>query len=247
MNIVIVSPDDVRDGTARLGARAREHILRVLRKGPGDVVRVAIRGGSSYLGTLIEVDPIATVALDEELPPIAEGPRAHLLVALPRPKAVSRLVQTAASLGAASLTFIDAWKVDKAYFDSPRLAPERLDDDALLGAEQGGHARVPAVRVARGFRRFVEDELPTLHPGESVRCVFDPAATTDLRDSFPVLRGAGEFVLAFGPEGGFVEAERESFERSGFRRVSLRTPILTTEIAVATALGQLALLWFPSP
>jgi RsmE family RNA methyltransferase len=48
-------------------------------------------------------------------------------------------------------------------------------------------------------------------------------------------------TLVIGPEGGFIQAELDSFQRSGFRFVDLQTGTLKTEAAIACALGQLAL------
>jgi RsmE family RNA methyltransferase len=49
-------------------------------------------------------------------------------------------------------------------------------------------------------------------------------------------------VLAIGPEGGWIERELETFVARGFKPVSLGTPILRVEAAVASSLGQLLLL-----
>jgi RsmE family RNA methyltransferase len=49
-------------------------------------------------------------------------------------------------------------------------------------------------------------------------------------------------TLAIGPEGGWIEREVETFAARGFAVVSLGAPILRTEVALAAALGQLALL-----
>jgi 16S rRNA (uracil1498-N3)-methyltransferase len=52
----------------------------------------------------------------------------------------------------------------------------------------------------------------------------------------------GPCVLAIGPEGGWIQRELDTFIERGFAPVSLGTPILRVEAAVATVLGQLALL-----
>jgi RsmE family RNA methyltransferase len=46
-------------------------------------------------------------------------------------------------------------------------------------------------------------------------------------------------TLALGPEGGWVEAEVESFRRAGFETVSLGSRVLRTESAVAALVGRL--------
>ena len=49
-------------------------------------------------------------------------------------------------------------------------------------------------------------------------------------------------VVAIGPEGGWIDRELETFVERGFKPVSIGTPILRVEAAVAAALGQLELL-----
>ena len=58
-----------------------------------------------------------------------------------------------------------------------------------------------------------------------------------------VVTRAAPSVLAIGPEGGWIERELETFVSRGFQAVSLGAPILRVEAAVASALGQLALLF----
>jgi RsmE family RNA methyltransferase len=79
----------------------------------------------------------------------------------------------------------------------------------------------------------VEDELPALaagsrrlfaHPGAALECPRDLA---------------GPVTLALGPEGGWVDAEVESFRRAGFEAVSLGPRILRTETAVAALIGRI--------
>jgi RsmE family RNA methyltransferase len=75
-----------------------------------------------------------------------------------------------------------------------------------------------------------------------------PGATHKLcahaRDADPIeaqYRG-GDVALAIGPEGGWIDREVDTFVARGFAIVSLGAPILRVEAAVASALGQLALL-----
>ena len=48
--------------------------------------------------------------------------------------------------------------------------------------------------------------------------------------------------MAIGPEGGWIQREVDTFAARGFTPVSLGTPILRVEAAVAALLGQIALL-----
>jgi 16S rRNA (uracil1498-N3)-methyltransferase len=142
-------------------------------------------------------------------------------------------VAAAASLGAARLVLLNAWKVEKAYWASPKMRPDNLRAQMILGLEQAKDTVLPELRLARLFRPFVEDELPGLlgggtglmaHPGTG------QAAPGVL---------AAPVTLAIGPEGGWIEAEMQSLLRAGLHPLDLGPRILRTETALAALVGRL--------
>jgi RsmE family RNA methyltransferase len=146
---------------------------------------------------------------------------------------LNRVVAAAASLGTARIVLLNAWKVEKAYWASPKLRPENLREQLILGLEQAKDTVLPELRLARLFRPFVEDELPGLlaggtglmaHPGTGA------AAPKVL---------AAPVTLAIGPEGGWVEAEVQSLLKAGLHPLDLGPRILRTETALAALVGKL--------
>ena len=127
---------------------------------------------------------------------------------------------------------LNAWKVEKAYWASPRMGPEYLREQMLLGLEQAKDTVLPELRLARLFRPFVEDELPALI-GAGRALVAHPGAGGESG-----LRGE-PLTLAIGPEGGWIEAELLSLYRAGLRPLDLGPRILRTETALATLVGRL--------
>lgn len=243
MNLLLLSEAEVVDSTATISGPRVTHIRAVLKKGPGDSVRAAVaRKGRTVAEILKFEGDTAFLRLGplRQVPP----PDVHVVVALPRPKALSRLVASAASFGLSSLTLVNAWKVEKSYFASPRLEPARLFEDAWLGCEQGAQTWPPSIRVFTRLVPFLKDEVPRLFPQGAKKLLLHPHAevTLDavLRESDPRKREA--LVLAFGPEGGFIEAEIESFREAGFEAVRINTGPLKTEVALCAVLGQVALL-----
>lgn len=240
MNLLLFKPTDLRDGIGHVAGDRATHIREVLKKRVGEQLKVGVVGHGRGLGEILTDDAsgitIRVGDLTRETPPSI-----HLIVALPRPLALSRLLHTAASFGVRHIDLIRAWKVPRSYFASPRLATDRIEADLLLGAEQGGQTWTPSLSIHEGFRRFVEDDLPgspALAPGAG-RFVLEPEAPHPFQG--PLARSAAK-SLAFGPEGGFLPNELESLEKAGFVPVRLGAAILTTEIAIASALAQLELL-----
>lgn len=240
MNLLLLREDDVREGYARVTGRQADHIRRVLKKSAGETLKAGVCRQGRMNATLIGFEDDALLV---ELGPIEvePPPRAHLIIALPRPLAVSRLLHTAASFGVSHIDLIAAWRVERSYFGSPRLSRERLTEDLWLGAEQGGHSWVPTLELHPRFRPFVEEHLPNSPwlGGSGRRFVFEPGVGRHLsKTNVP----QGELVtFAFGPEGGWIPPELRSWDLAGFTALELHPHVLTTEIAIAASLAQLEL------
>jgi RsmE family RNA methyltransferase len=184
-------------------------------------------------GEVLAVDDRAlelAVELDADPPPKLP---LTLVLALPRPKVLRRVLQAMTSLGAAQIYLIHAYRVEKSYWQSPFLEPPALEQQLRLGLEQAVDTRLPQLVLRRRFRPFVEDELPGLAETGS-------ALVADPRGEHPCPRGLeGEVTLAVGPEGGFIPFELELLERAGLQPVHLGERILRVETALPTLLGRI--------
>src|SRR5574340_344245 len=114
--------------------------------------------------------------LDRDPPPPAP---VSLLLALPRPKILRKVLQAVASMGVKRLVLLGSYRVEKSYFASPLLAPEALRGELLLGLEQGRDTILPEVELRRFFKPFVEDELEARFP-EPARLLAHPAGAEPL-------------------------------------------------------------------
>jgi 16S rRNA (uracil1498-N3)-methyltransferase len=174
------------------------------------------------------------VELDVELSAIPPEPLpALLLVALPRPKSLKRILQSAAAFGVERIVLLESWRVEKSFWSSPLLESAALNEQLILGLEQGCGTRLPEVFIRRRFRPFVEDELPGLaagklallaHPRSGALC---PAHVEQ------------PFCLALGPEGGWTPFEVDRFQAAGFFPVHLGDRILRVDQALPAFLGRL--------
>lgn len=230
MNLLLLTEEDLApDGTARLRGRRLAHALAVLRAAEGDTLRAGLLNGRTGTARVIratEQELVLQPELTHDPPP---RPGIDLLLALPRPKALRKILPAVAALGVDTLVLVNAARVEKSYFQSAVL--REMDELFSQGLEQARDTRPPRVLVRERFRPFVEDELDTLLRKER-RLLAHPPAEAPLEERAPA-------TLAIGPEGGWVPFELELLAAQGFVPVSLGPRVLRVEVAVPYLLGAL--------
>ena len=219
---------------AQLTGRRLQHVREVHRAELGDRLRVGRVDGAIGTAVVAALDEttleLAEIHLDGAPPPAAP---VCLLLALPRPKSLRRVLQGAAAFGIKDIVLLNSWRVEKSFWESPALTPHALREQLLLGLEQGGDTLLPRVEQRRRFKPFVEDELPAMLADSQGLVAHPPAAE-------PCPRAVtGHLTLAVGPEGGFIPYEVEALQRAGCRPVSLGPRPLRVEQAVPALLGRL--------
>jgi len=241
MNLLLLHDEDLReDGTALLTGRRAVHAREVLRAGEGDRLRVGRLGGLTGEGRVIGNGPEGlhlSLSLDTAPPPRAG---ITLLLAIPRPKALKKVLPAVASLGVDRVILVNAARVEKSYFDSKVLAQDAVHELLVLGLEQARDTIPPQLQVRERFRPFVEDELPGLLTDVPTRLLPHPTASTPVQALHPL--PPGKVALAIGPEGGWVPFEVELLSKAGFLPFSLGPRILRVEVAVPLLVGQVDLL-----
>jgi RsmE family RNA methyltransferase len=233
MNLVLLEPHEVdADGRAQIVGPALVHVREILGKEAGATLRVGMRGGQH--GTAIVVASSRT-AIDLQCTFDRDPPRkrpVELVLALPRPPVLRRLLQHATAMGVERIVLCQSARVEKSYWSSPALQADEIDANIRLGLEQACDTIAPVVDTRSRLRPFVEDELAART--DARRIVADPsggsACPTDLE---------GRVIIAIGPEGGWVPFELDLFDAAGFERVHLGTRILRVETAVIAALARL--------
>jgi len=234
MNVLLVEPAELAaDGTARLRGRRLLHAREVLRLAEGDGLRAGVIGGKTGAAQVLRVDPdelVLRLSLTDAPP---ERPGIELLLALPRPKALRKVLPAAASLGVDRIVLVNAARVEKSYFSSGVLDPASMRELLILGLEQARDTRLPEIAVRERFRPFVEDEAETLWAGATKLVAHPGTAAGD------PARGP-RAVVAIGPEGGWVPFELDLLRSRGFLPFSLGARTLRVEVAIAYAIGLLA-------
>jgi RsmE family RNA methyltransferase len=234
MNLLLFSDAD-RSGPERIVLRDQRlgHLLDVHGASAGDTLRVGEVDGLVGKGRILRIDTAEAelqVHLDQSPP---EKLPLVLVLALPRPKMLRRILRAVAEFGVPELHLINSYRVEKSFWNTPALEADTVRDYLLQGLQQARDTRLPTVHCHRGFKPFVEDTLPGLlesrtglvaHPGNHPPCP-RPAA--------------GPTLLVIGPEGGFIPYEVEKLQAAACATVSLGARILRVENAILAALGRL--------
>ena len=235
MNLILLYAHDTWSGSSCFLANGRraQHIRTVLRAEVGDTLRVGLYGGSqgSARVEVINDDGVTlSVQLTDSPPP---RHRFDIVLALPRPKMLRRILRTVAEFGVSNLHLINSARVDKSYWQSPVLSQAKLTDALIAGMERSQDTIAPVVHCHRRFRPFVEDQLPKLCSGRPC-WITDQGAPLALSQTPAV-----PALVMIGPEGGFVPFEIELALSVVAQRVHLgaRTLSVDTALPAALALG----------
>jgi RsmE family RNA methyltransferase len=239
VNLLLLEGHEVAaDGIATLRDRRAEHLRTVLKVTPGQQLRAGLLDGPLGSAEVCSVSADAVTVrahFHTEAPPAPDA----LLLAVPRPKVLLRLLAQATALGIGRMVLFRSWRVDKSHLSSEALRPELQRRALLAGLEQAGRTALPAVSFFPLFKPFVEDVLPDL-PLPPLRFVAHPAAAVTTAEL--ALPAAAPLTLALGPEGGFLPYEVEQLHARGFLPLSLGPHALRTESALSVLHGQLDLL-----
>jgi RsmE family RNA methyltransferase len=233
MNLLLLRQGDWIDADrVLLRERRAGHIRTVLQAEVGDSLRVGLLGGLCGQGLVEAVEPDGVrlrVVLTDPPPP---RHRFDIVLALPRPKMLRRILRQCAEFGIANLHLLHSARVEKSYWQSPLLQPAALEEALLAGLERSRDTIAPRVHLHRRFRPFVEDQLSGICAGRPCWLAHMDAPLA-LAEAPPV-----PAVVMIGPEGGFVPFEIQLAEAVSARRVCLGPRTLSVDTALVTVLAQ---------
>jgi 16S rRNA (uracil1498-N3)-methyltransferase len=239
VNILLLEEAEIDPaGDARLTGRRALHVATVLRVAPGKRILVGKVGGligEALVRSVSREEVVLSVQLDRPPPPPSA---VSLLLALPRPKILRKVLQCSAAMGVKRVVVVGSYRVEKSYFSSPLLEPAAIREQLLLGLEQGRDSQPPEVSVHRFFKPFVEDRLGETFP-DATRLLAHPVGAP-LLEELPAPGGAA--VVAIGPEGGWTPYEAGALQAHGFSPFSMGPRPLRVDQAVPFAVGQVELL-----
>lgn len=218
-------------GVVQLDEATARH-ARVLRLGPGDVVRLFDGGGQEADARILSCDDGAVTceaAMSEPRP--EEGPRVVLIQCLPKGSKIDSILRMAVEIGVAEVHLAIAGR-SVARPDDRRAIKrvQRLERVAVEAARQARRTVVPAVVPAAELM-----DVAARAPAGADRVVVWEGSDRPLA-SPPGTRNAWVVV---GPEGGLANAEIHALGEAGWRTASLGPSILRVETAAPVAVALL--------
>jgi RsmE family RNA methyltransferase len=233
MNLLLLKENEIQGNIARVSGRRAKHAKEWLNAKPGATIRAGLINGDTGKCLVVKVtDGLIEIEINLTDPPPPPRPM-FLIMALPRPKAFGRILQTVTSLGIKKLAVCHSYKVEKAYWHSHQMDPGWIDRQIFLGLEQSGDTTWPEVTFHRRLKPFVEDQVTNLSKG------FDPWIAHPYATRKLPTKNNNPVALAIGPEGGWIPYEIDLFQKHGFEAGSFGPHILKCETAIAAITGHM--------
>ncbi len=234
MNLLLLHANDfIKKNEVQLSDRRFDHLKKIIKPKIDQVLDVGLLNGKTGTGKVINIDSLS-ITLTVELtrhPPIATS--LTLILALPRPLMLKRILQTITSMGIKQIHLINSQRVEKSYWNSSDLAESVIYNQLILGLEQARDTVLPEIFFHKNFKAFIEKNLPEIINGKQALLAHlgnYPPCPTNLQEPC---------VLTVGPEGGFIDHEVEQLVNAGFQTVQIGQRPLRVEAAVTALLGRL--------
>lgn len=237
MNLLLLDENVQHQSLIRLSnERQIKHLHQILKAEVNDVIKLGIRQGQRFLGKIVTLDTqMAEIQILHEPSFDVNPPKklpVTLVLALPRPKVLRRMIQDATAMGVQKIVLLHSYHVDKSYWSSPIV--QALDEAVVLGLEQAQDTIAPEIVFEKRFKPFVEDRLSTWIHEQNPAYVAHPYA-----QSMMPAQIQHDCILVIGCERGFIPYEIELLKQNGCEIYQLGSRILRTENSVPYCLGRL--------
>lgn len=234
--------DRIRNKRGTIVGAELEHLRKVMRLRPGDLITVfddagwvheaIIRGFSGDKGE-IEITKSHQTEYESPL-------NVSLAVGLTKGEKMDLVVEKATELGVYTIVpFVSAYTVPKLDERKIERRTGRWAKIALSAAKQCGRTRIPKILSLCEFRDVVTEAQTDLL---KLLC-WEREGHQTLKQVHVIEPNVREVLLIIGPEGGFNFEEVELAKEHGFRSVALGRRILRAETAAVAAMSLVQFLW----
>ena len=168
LNRLFLTAEEAKTGQVTLDDRRAEHVKKIIWRGappPNATLRVGVLDGQTAdCAASLDGQGRLMLELPESLSTPSKRPRLDVILALPAPLRLKRILPTLSSLGVDNLWLCGAARTERSYFGAkfleglkrdsvPRAAPAgKLRDLLVEGAEQSGDSALPKVALAGSLR-----------------------------------------------------------------------------------------------
>lgn len=234
---------DPGDETVLLPKDEAEHLIRVLRLGPGDTVAVFDGRGLECLAKVVTADRRdVRVQVLSRVEPAAEAAVPLTLVqAVLKGDKMDDIVRDAVMLGVAAIQPIVTTRTEvtvAALIRGGRL--DRWRRVALASVKQSRRAVLPDIRGPLTFESWLDEPQAA-----ATLMLVEPGAATSA-EPLSILREQkipSDAAIVVGPEGGWTDAEWAAAGRRGVRVVTLGHRTLRADAVPIAAISVLQFIW----
>lgn len=253
MNLILLNQKELDNkGIVTLVGRRAKHICEVIKPTVGDKLNAGIINGDIGKVEVIaiaasdEADKETSVTLKLDSSTLLNSSPAaidiSLVIALPRPKVTRRIIGLCTECGVKDIHFINSYRVEKSFWQSPLLSDDKVHKQIILSLEQSKDTQLPRIHFHKRFKPFVEDQLPDIAKGKQalVAHPYNAKIHLDASDDKLAELKKQPRIIAVGPEGGFIPYEIELLQQAGFNTLGLGPRIYRVETVIPLLLGKLA-------
>ena len=241
MRRFLVSPELLASQSFAIEGELYRHMIKVLRLGVGDRVRLFDGSGQEGTAVILAIGPRdLTVTL--ESPPTAHLTQTlaiTLIQGLPKGEKGDLIVQKATELGVSSIVVFPAQRsVVKIAADQRAQRQARWQKIADEASRQSRRSSIPPVVLAESLPSVLERSVDTMK-----LLLWEGEQQHHLKEALSAPLTPASIAILVGPEGGITDNEAELAVSHGFTAVSLGPRILRTETAGLAMLAILQYHW----
>ena len=228
-NMEVFYYKDITEGIVALPVEESKHILKVLRKVPGDSILITDGHGKLYDVEIVEGGRQCIV--NSKFSSVRESGRNYYLhLAVAPTKMMERyewLVEKCMEIGIDELTPILCEHSERKI-----IKEERLANIAVSAMKQSKNLYLPKINPLTPFKEFIK------RPIEGNKCIGYCESTS--KDYYFNKITDGSNTMLIGPEGDFSKEELNLAFENGYKGVSLGNTILRVETAAIVACNMVA-------
>ena len=157
MNLILLNENELDShGLATLVGRRAKHICEVIKPRVGDRLNAGIIDSDIGKAEVIAItgsdgaDNEASVTLKFDNDTLRNSSAAaidiSLVIALPRPKVTRRIIGLCTECGVKDIHFINSYRVEKSFWQSPLLSDDKVHKQIILSLEQAKDTLLPRIQ-----------------------------------------------------------------------------------------------------